>query len=278
MPKVSRPIPVSLPTSGVAFAESSHAQDFQMAPRRDPYQKLLYVLQGRVSYCDDTQPDLTASKGTLLIVPSGTRHLITDIQSSTLLLFCFDGGFLESESELAELWLKLTEAGPRLPVSQPIRLQLESLWRRALLEQSYERTGSRTAIRAIALQVLVLLTRVPVMRLEDDISGRVKEVAREVGETFYDPWTLDKAAARAGISRRHFSERFRTQMGRPFAEHLIQLRLSHAATLLKAGEHSVSGVIFACGFGDVSHFYRLFRRTYKLPPKRWLLKQISRQA
>jgi transcriptional regulator GlxA family with amidase domain len=50
---------------------------------------------------------------------------------------------------------------------------------------------------------------------------------------------------------------------------LIDLRLTHAAELLKKGDHSVTGVVFSCGFGDISQFYRLFRTRFRLPPKQW---------
>jgi AraC family L-rhamnose operon regulatory protein RhaS len=87
--------------------------------------------------------------------------------------------------------------------------------------------------------------------------------------TFYDEWNLDRAATRAGVSRRHFSALFRQVCGHTFWEHLRDLRLTHAAQLLKEGDHSVTGVVFACGFGDMSQFYRLFRKRYHLPPRQW---------
>ncbi|ATC64593.1 hypothetical protein CMV30_11860 [Nibricoccus aquaticus] len=276
MPKVSRPLSIQLPTSGIAFAESHHAQNFQMAPRTDAFQKLLYVVDGQISYQEDGKPEVRAARGALILVSAGAQHVISDMQPSTLLIFCFTDSFLGKETELAQLWRKLSHTrAPHIQVSQPMMLQFESLWRRAILEQSHVRLGSETAIRAIALQVLVLLSRTPTRRPEADIPRRLEELARELSETFYEPWTLDKAAARAGISRRHFSGKYRELTGRTFAEHLIQLRMNHAATLLQTGKHSISGVIFACGFGDVSHFYRLFKKKYKVPPKHWQLRSAA---
>ena len=71
------------------------------------------------------------------------------------------------------------------------------------------------------------------------------------------------------MSRRHFSVLFRRVAGRTFWEQLTDLRLTHAAQLLKQGDHSVTGVVFSCGFGDVSQFYRLFRARFQLPPRAW---------
>ena len=47
--KTSHPLSVTLPATGVLFAESVHTGDFHMTPRTDPFHKLLYVLRGRIT-------------------------------------------------------------------------------------------------------------------------------------------------------------------------------------------------------------------------------------
>jgi AraC-like DNA-binding protein len=54
-----------------------------------------------------------------------------------------------------------------------------------------------------------------------------------------------------------------------FWDYLNGRRLDHAAKLLRAGELSVTGVMFSCGFNDLSHFYRMFRQRHGLAPKKW---------
>ena len=116
---------------------------------------------------------------------------------------------------------------------------------------------------------IVTLARLPVRKPATAPLTRVAAVARELEVTFYDAWNLDRAATRAGMSRRHFSVLFRRVTGHTFWEHLTDLRLTHAAQLLQQGDHSVTGVVFSCGFGDVSQFYRLFRARFKHPPREW---------
>lgn len=270
MTEVSRPLAVTLPASGVYFAESVHAQNFEMSPRADPYHKLLYVLRGRVSYRERGRSSERAPAGSLLVVPANVRHALVDEQASTLLLLCVADAFLQGEPELPEIWRGLV-AGRRRQraVSGPARAQFENYWRRALLERAYPRPGGEAAARALALQVFVQLARLPPGESGEDAASRVAIVVREIDETFFDQWTLDGAAARAGMSRRHFTAQFRVATGRTFWAHLTEVRLQHAAQLLERGEHSVTGVIFACGFGDVSQFYRLFRARYGQPPKTW---------
>ena len=227
-------------------------------------------LRGRIRCDAADRPPASVPAGMVLVVPAGTRHQLVDEEPSTLLLLCLGPRFLRTDPELPALWQQLAgRAARHLALSRPARHAIESGWRRALLERVHRRPGSLTTARILAAQVLVTLARLPVLQPATAPLARVAAVRREMDDTFYDAWNLDRAATRAGLSRRHFSMLFRQVSGRTFWEHLTDLRLTHAAQLLKAGEHSVTGVVFSCGFGDLSQFYRLFRQRHRLPPKQW---------
>lgn len=275
--KHSRPLAVTIPPAGVLFAESVHAGDFHMAPRTDPFHKLVYVLRGGLRYTEVQRAPENIAAGMLLVIPADREHEIRDEQPSTLFLLCLNKTFLAGAPELPALWRELTDRTERrIGLSRPTQHQIESAWRRAMLEHLQPRAGGLTTIRTLAAQILVTLVRLPAKKTGHTPLTRVAAVAREMEVTFYDEWNLDRAATRAGVSRRHFSMLFRQVSGRTFWEHLIDLRLTHAAQLLRKGNHSVTGVVFACGFGDLSQFYRLFRQRYGLPPGKWAAK--SRQA
>lgn len=276
--KTSRPLAISMPATGVVFAESAHTGDFQMAPRTDPFHKLLYVLRGAVSCTADAGRPEVATAGTLLVIPAGVEHELQDESPSTLLLLCVTPAFLQTDPELPALWRGLAaRAERRLALSRPTQHQVESAWRRAMLEGVHRQPGALTLHRALAAQILVTLVRLPSQKPASTPLTRVAAVARELEVSFYDEWNLDRAAVRAGVSRRHFSALFREVSGRTFWEHLTDLRLTHAAQLLRTGDHSVTGVVFSCGFGDVSQFYRLFRARFKQPPREWAVLQRARR-
>jgi AraC-like DNA-binding protein len=275
--RVSHPIAVKLPPHGVLFVESSHAGDFQMAPRRDPYHKILYVLAGQVAYREsETTTSFAARSGSVVVVAADVEHQISDIEPSTLLLLCCREELVEADADIAGLWRTLARgAAEPLKLSRPSRQRLESMWRRAMFEWEHTRVGSATTARALAAQTIVLLSRLPVESGGASAADRVEAVRDEIAETFYDEWDLDRAAARAGLSRRRFTELFRAANGQTFGAFLGALRLAHAARLLRAGEHSVTGVMFACGYNDVSHFYRVFRKKFGKPPRAWSEHQAS---
>jgi AraC family L-rhamnose operon regulatory protein RhaS len=268
--KTSRPLTITLPATGVLFAESAHSGDFHMTPRTDPFHKLLYVLRGRIACHEPGNEPASATAGTLFVVPAGTKHELRDEEPSTLLLLCFSPAFLRTDPELPGLWRELAGRGDRrIALSRPTQHQFETAWRRAMLERVHRQPGSLTTSRALAAQLLVTLARLPVRKPATAPLTRVAAVARELEVTFYDDWNLDRAATRAGMSRRHFSVLFRRVTGHTFWAHLTDLRLNHAAQLLQQGDHSVTGVVFSCGFGDVSQFYRLFRARFRQPPREW---------
>lgn len=272
---VFRPIAVTLPAHGVAFAESIHGPGFRMTERADGFHKLIYVLQGQVTLAAaGTARPLPARQGAALCVGAGVRHHITDTEPSTLLLLCFTAEFLARDPDLERLWNRLT--GGRAADRRPGGLwgpRFEGLWRAGVAEQAGTKPGREVALRAAAANILVALARVPADSPADAAGQRVAAVIRELAETFYEPWSLGRACARAGMSRRHFSALFRAQTGRSFLEQLTELRLTHAAGLLGDSHHSIIGAAFSCGYGDLSHFYRLFRTRFGEPPRAWLEKR-----
>jgi len=272
---VSRPIAVTLPSHGIAFAESVHGPRFHMAERADNFHKIIYVLQGRVLFTEIAQGKaLQAAAGAAVCVNAGVRHKVADMEPPTLLLLCFTREFLIRDIELEHLWARLTDTrAARVHPSGTWSSRFEALWRAGIVEQTGTQPGREVALRAAAENILVALARLPIDAPADSAGRRVANVTRELAETFYEPWNLDRACAHAGMSRRHFSKLFREQIGRTFLEHLTELRLTHAAKLLDENRHSIIGAAFSSGYGDLSHFYRLFRARFGHPPRVWLEKR-----
>jgi AraC-like DNA-binding protein len=75
-------------------------------------------------------------------------------------------------------------------------------------------------------------------------------------------------ASQLGITSRYL-RLLLEETGRSFSEHVLEMRLEHAAELLRdpgQQERKVSAIAFACGFSDLSYFNRAFRRRYGETP------------
>jgi len=270
--KVFRPITVALPPQGVFFAESAHAARFEMPWRQDPFHKILYVLHGATQR-EQRRPkaEVVLRQGALTIIPAEAEHRLRDVQPSTLLLLCVAPEFLQRNADVATLWQQIL-ASPARPylLDRWARQRLEPLWRQAIFEQKTAATGAAVALQVIATQVLLQLSRLPAQRSRRDAQTRIEHVTRELEDSFFENWNLDRAAARAEMSRRSFSAHFSKQAGCTFLAYLTDKRLKHAAQLLRDGSHSILGAAFSAGYGDVTHFYRLFRNHFGMTPKQWM--------
>jgi AraC family L-rhamnose operon regulatory protein RhaS len=207
----------------------------------------------------------------MLFVEAGRRHRLADIEPSVLLLLGLGSEFVDTDPDLRAMWGRLRRV-------QDAAMRLRSVqggpvvgcWQQGILEQTEQRRGSGVAVRMLALQVLLGADRYQLRAVEDSTQERVELLRQELAETFYRPWSIDRAAHHVGLSRRQFTLRFRESTGCSFVEYLNRLRLGHAERLLRSGRYSVTGAAFSSGFEDLSHFYRLFRGRHGMAPKRWL--------
>ena len=94
--------------------------------------------------------------------------------------------------------------------------------------------------------------------------------ARDLADRRYaDPLTVDDLARAAGLSRAHFSERFRRAFGESPHAYLLTRRLERAAALLRTTDRSVTEICFLVGLRSLGSFTTSFKRAYGAPPTRY---------
>lgn len=84
---------------------------------------------------------------------------------------------------------------------------------------------------------------------------------------------LENVAKQAQLAPNYFSECFKKIMGVTFQNHLQELRVRFARSLLLHAAHlSVTEVCFAAGFGSLPHFERVFKQRSGCTPKAYRTK------
>jgi len=68
------------------------------------------------------------------------------------------------------------------------------------------------------------------------------------------------------MSKASFERQFPRYTGCTFTAFLNRVRLDHARQLLLGGVESISAIAYATGFNHLSHFNRLYRRSYGRTP------------
>lgn len=96
-------------------------------------------------------------------------------------------------------------------------------------------------------------------------AARLRAILAEVAQRFSEPdFDLDNVAGTLGLSRRYIQELLE-ETGKSFTEHVVERRLERAFAMLgdrRCLHLAVIDIAFAVGFGDVSHFNRVFRRRF----------------
>jgi YesN/AraC family two-component response regulator len=101
------------------------------------------------------------------------------------------------------------------------------------------------------------------------VHPNIRRALAFMSEHFAEPISLANVAREAGLSRFHFCRLFHHEIGVPFHEHLHDLRVHRAKTLLADRYLRVSEVAYAVGFNDLSHFDRTFRKMVGRSPSEY---------
>jgi len=83
------------------------------------------------------------------------------------------------------------------------------------------------------------------------------------------PWTLEKLAAEAALSRASFSKRFKERVGQPMFEYLTALRMQRARELLRRTTYPVYEIANRVGYDSDLAFTKAFKRITGTTPTRF---------
>lgn len=86
---------------------------------------------------------------------------------------------------------------------------------------------------------------------------------------------IEDMARRANLSPSRFNAVFKAQYGVTPHQYLLDMRISHARELLRNTDLSQELIATYCGFADVHHFSKCFRKKTGLPPGRYRSEQRS---
>ena len=106
---------------------------------------------------------------------------------------------------------------------------------------------------------------------------RVEQVIFLLKQNLAEPPTLEELGKKIGCSHFYLSRIFSAQTGHTITQHLRQLRMEHAADLLKSGEYNVTEAALEVGYNSLSHFSAAFHETFGCCPGLYPLKLPARK-
>lgn len=273
-------IPVAVQRVLAADAPS-HPHDFTTIPHRHDFAELVIVASGSGIQVIDRE-SYAVSAGDVFLIGGETAHHFVKRGAFALVNVQFSGDRLP----LPVNWLRnlpgynvLFELEPsvRTPETFKHRLTLDP---RALAdvlqgaealrnELEMRRAGYQAAAFELLLKLIIFLSRtyrphaetasVPVFTVAAAISLMEKNFMKKI--------PLATLARTGGMSVNSFLRNFRQCTGASPIQYLDQLRLGHAATMLRTDNRSITEIAGACGFADSNYFSRKFHDRYGMSPR-----------
>ena len=96
--------------------------------------------------------------------------------------------------------------------------------------------------------------------------GPLFPAVRRIHTNFAEDLRIVDLARQTGLSHSQFARRFKSILGVPPKDYLLQVRVRHARRLLETTDRTVADVALASGFYDHSHFSHAFRRLTGVAP------------
>ena len=150
-----------------------------------------------------------------------------------------------------------------------------------LLDELIIAGAARKAV--IILEVLELIsTQDDMIKILDSspyeklsFGEKVERIDRYIATHILTKVTLEDVADYVGMNRTYFCMFFKKHYGKGFADHLNDLRVEKACSLLLQGDRAMSDIAVECGFKTVPYFNRAFKRSKGVTPGEYRKRQQS---
>lgn len=273
-----RPHHVHLGERGIYVFESRHSPDFHMELVAQDFVHLYFVREGR-GFIETDGGRLPVRENQLVYVPARVLQRPVDDPEDplTVIILCFYESVFGERTAAAEA-LRLFERS--FPALTPFkagdnytRLEVRKRLRAIFVEQMRQREGGDAVILSQLIELLVFLSRTYAERRTlspaDPGAAAFAGSLQYLDENFYQPLKIEELADLANMSYRNYTEQFKRRTGQTVTQYLAERRVDYAKRLmLETGD-----ILFAlteAGFGDLTHFYRIFKRLTGVTPKQFI--------
>ncbi|GIP33319.1 AraC family transcriptional regulator [Paenibacillus sp. J2TS4] len=264
------------------------SESFQLAEHFHDFAEICYVAEGRGFHYIDNET-LAVTAGDLFFIPIGTAHVFRPSslrQDRSLVVYnCIfqteqlqelTGYPLEQEITSA-LSGKLPGENRWLHVREQ-HGEFKYVMHRLLTEYETKQHGYRAQLLAFLLELVVLLQRLQQPTGEakpsPDAADKVAAMKQYIHLHFQQPVTIEDVAAAANTGPRQGQRLFKHIVGKTILSYVQEQRIHRACELLSRPKTTVLEAAHHCGYEDLKHFTRLFKKQTGVTPRQYrLLKQ-----
>ena len=144
---------------------------------------------------------------------------------------------------------------------------------RQIVEQMQSREGSDPVILSQLIELLVFAARTYAEHRElsptDTGAAAFAGSLQYLDDNFYKPIKIEDLAALANMSYRTYTEQFKRRTGKTVTQYLTERRVEYAKRLMLETD-DIPFASAEAGFGDLTHFYRVFKKFAGVTPKQFI--------
>lgn len=151
----------------------------------------------------------------------------------------------------------------------PLYPAVEQFFSRLSAAHAEKAFGYELEVKALLFELLhSLLTRAEGRRTEQSANHiqRLKLIFDYIHTHYAEEISIERIADLCCISPSHFMHFFKEKSGTAFGQYLTQYRLRQSALLLRQNA-DIAETAYACGFNNLSYFYKRFREYYHMTPR-----------
>ena len=217
----------------------------------------LYTLQGTETYrfADKT---IAAVPHSVLYIPKNEDYTITfSDKISEVRTIDFE---MAAETEPARPFLV------KLPENNPVA----GLF--AKLEAAYDKRAEKGffGCKSVFYQILEHTAEAERLFLPSEKYAKIAKAVEQMRENFLNgDFRLETLSEECGISYRYFEQLFHRKYGMSPKEYLLSLRLEHAKKLLADSDMRIKDIALMLGYGDITHFGKLFTAKTGYTPREY---------
>jgi len=247
------------------------------------FHELVVILGGRGTHLMDGHR-YPINAGDVFLIRGDMAHGYADTQAMSLVNILFDPRRLRLPlAGLADVpgYHALFRVEPQMRQSDQFRHRLrltpDALDKVAtminVMEKELEkrRPGYRFVAITTLMELIGFLSRnyFATPGIEQRPLRKLSEVLSYIEEHYAEAITIKKLCQIAGASESSLTRACHKILGRSPIEHLIRVRVGHAANLLRRTDFQITEIAFQCGFNDSNYFARVFSRIMGQTPREY---------
>lgn len=245
------------------------------------YFEAVYIRKGVANHLLDDK-SIKVSAGDFFIIDYGTKHMfeVEDGKSIEIVNVIF-------KPEMVDLSLKGCQSFEQLCQNFFIRLNvisssgsyyfckdqnevLKNIITKMIFEFRDNSIGKNELLRSMLVELII-----QAVRLSEDNKQYINyqpitaKIISSLEQRFMENITLSEISKETNYSVSFLSKTFKKDTGMGFKQYLDNIRLKQSEILLMRTDKKISEISLLVGFADINRFYKLFKDSYGVTPKKY---------